>query len=72
VRVTGKVDFSGHPHLADFRFVKDHAKVEPKMTIPAPSTLHFRQGRPTISKDVYPISTPASMPGWRYLSQSPS
>src|SRR3984893_16127639 len=54
VRVVGKVDFSGHPHLDHFRFVKDHAKVAPKMTIPAPSTLHFRQGRQAISKDVYP------------------
>ena len=26
----------------------------PKMTIPAPPTLHFRQGRASISKDVYP------------------
>jgi 5-methyltetrahydropteroyltriglutamate--homocysteine methyltransferase len=26
----------------------------PKMTIPAPGTLHFRQGRASISKDVYP------------------
>ena len=54
VRVVGKVDFSGHPHLEHFRFVKDHAKVTPKMTIPAPSTLHFRQGRQSISKQVYP------------------
>jgi 5-methyltetrahydropteroyltriglutamate--homocysteine methyltransferase len=54
VRVTGKVGFSGHPHLDHFRFVKDHTKVTPKMTIPAPSTLHFRQGRQSISKAVYP------------------
>jgi 5-methyltetrahydropteroyltriglutamate--homocysteine methyltransferase len=54
VRVTGKVDFSGHPHIEHFRFVKDHAKARPKMTIPAPSTLHFRQGRQSISKQAYP------------------
>jgi 5-methyltetrahydropteroyltriglutamate--homocysteine methyltransferase len=54
VRVIGKVGFAGHPHLDHFRFVKDHAKVTPKMTIPAPSTLHFRQGRASISKQVYP------------------
>jgi 5-methyltetrahydropteroyltriglutamate--homocysteine methyltransferase len=54
VRVVGKVEFSGHPHLADFKFVKDHTKVVPKMTIPAPGVLHFRQGRPSISKSVYP------------------
>ena len=54
VRVTGKIDFSGHPHIDHFKFVKDHTKVTPKMTIPAPSTLHFRQGRQSISKDIYP------------------
>jgi methionine synthase II (cobalamin-independent) len=54
VRVVGKVGFSSHRHLEHFRFVKDHAKVTPKMTIPAPSTLHFRQGRQSISKEVYP------------------
>ena len=54
VRVVGKVGFSGHPHIDHFRFVKDHTKVTPKMTIPAPSTMHFRQGRRSISKDVYP------------------
>src|SRR5262245_12024998 len=54
VRIVGKVGFSGHPHLDHFRFVKDHTKVAPKMTIPAPSTLHFRQGRQSISKQVYP------------------
>jgi 5-methyltetrahydropteroyltriglutamate--homocysteine methyltransferase len=54
VRVTGKVGFSGHPHLDHFRFLKDHTKVVPKMTIPAPSTLHFRQGRQSISREVYP------------------
>jgi methionine synthase II (cobalamin-independent) len=54
VRVIGKVGFSGHPHLDHFRFVKDHTKVTAKMTIPAPSTLHFRQGRQSISRHIYP------------------
>jgi 5-methyltetrahydropteroyltriglutamate--homocysteine methyltransferase len=54
VRVVGKVGFSGHAHLDHFRFLKDHARVTPKMTIPAPSTLHFRQGRQSISKEFYP------------------
>jgi 5-methyltetrahydropteroyltriglutamate--homocysteine methyltransferase len=34
--------------------LKQHAHVTPKMTIPAPGVLHFRQGRVSISKDVYP------------------
>jgi methionine synthase II (cobalamin-independent) len=54
VRVVGKVGFTSHPHLEHFRFVKDHTKVTAKMTIPAPSTLHFRQGRQSISKQIYP------------------
>ena len=54
VRVTGKIGFSSHPHIEDFKFLKAHAKVTPKMTIPAPSTLHFRQGRQSISREVYP------------------
>jgi 5-methyltetrahydropteroyltriglutamate--homocysteine methyltransferase len=54
LRIAGKVGFSGHPMLDHFRFLKDHARVTPKMTIPAPSTLHFRQGRQAISTAVYP------------------
>jgi 5-methyltetrahydropteroyltriglutamate--homocysteine methyltransferase len=54
VRVVGKVGFSNHPHIDHFRFLRDRAKVVPKMTIPAPSTLHFRQGRQSISTAVYP------------------
>src|SRR4029077_17046812 len=34
VHTVGKLGFSGHPHVADFRFVKDHTTVTPKMTIP--------------------------------------
>jgi 5-methyltetrahydropteroyltriglutamate--homocysteine methyltransferase len=58
VRTVGKLGFSGHPHLADFKFVKNHTDVTPKMTIPAPGVLHFRQGRPSVSKGVYPDLDP--------------
>jgi len=54
VRIVDRIDFVGHPHIDHFRFLKEHARVTPKMTIPAPSTLHFRQGRQSISKEVYP------------------
>jgi 5-methyltetrahydropteroyltriglutamate--homocysteine methyltransferase len=54
VKVTGKLGFSNHPFLEHFRFVKEHTKVTPKMTIPSPSVLHFRGGRKGISKTVYP------------------
>jgi 5-methyltetrahydropteroyltriglutamate--homocysteine methyltransferase len=54
IRIVGRLGFSGHPHLEHFKFLKSHAKVTPKMTIPAPSTMHFRQGRQNISRQVYP------------------
>ena len=54
VKVTGKLGFSDHPMLAHFRFLKDHARAVPKMTIPSPSVLHFRGGRSGISRDAYP------------------
>src|SRR5579884_2396454 len=54
IKITGKVGFSGHPMIEHFKFLKAHTRVTPKMTIPAPSTFHFRQGRAAISKEVYP------------------
>jgi 5-methyltetrahydropteroyltriglutamate--homocysteine methyltransferase len=54
INVTAPLDFAGHPMLDHFKFLKSVARVTPKMTIPAPSTFHFRQGRQAISKDVYP------------------
>jgi 5-methyltetrahydropteroyltriglutamate--homocysteine methyltransferase len=58
VRVVGKLGFNGHPHLDHFKFLKAHTRVTPKMTIPSPSTLHFRQGRQSVSKQVYPELDP--------------
>jgi len=54
LKITGKIGFSGHPMLEHFKFLKAHTRVSPKMTIPAPSTLHFRQGRASIDTAVYP------------------
>jgi len=54
LKIDGKIGFSGHPMLDHFKFVRAHTRVMPKMTIPAPSTLHFRQGRAAISKEIYP------------------
>jgi 5-methyltetrahydropteroyltriglutamate--homocysteine methyltransferase len=58
VRVIGKLDFpDDHPMLSHFKFLKkqcDIARVVPKMTIPSPAVLHFRGGRKSISKEVYP------------------
>jgi 5-methyltetrahydropteroyltriglutamate--homocysteine methyltransferase len=62
VRVIGKLDFpADHPMLDHFRFLKqqcDVAHVTPKMTIPSPAVLHFRGGRKSISKEVYPDLEP--------------
>jgi 5-methyltetrahydropteroyltriglutamate--homocysteine methyltransferase len=62
VRVIGKLDFpDDHPMLDHFKFLKkkcEIAHVMPKMTIPSPSVLHFRGGRKSISKDVYPVLEP--------------
>jgi 5-methyltetrahydropteroyltriglutamate--homocysteine methyltransferase len=58
IKITGKIGFSGHPMLEHFKFLKSHTRVTPKMTIPAPSTLHFRQGRALISKEIYPTLDP--------------
>lgn len=55
LRVTGKIDFPAHhPMLEHFKFLKAHTKVTPKMTIPAPSVMHFRGGRAAISVEAYP------------------
>ena len=54
IEINRKVDFAGHPHLEHFKFLKAHCKVTPKMTIPAPSTFHFRQGRKMVSRAAYP------------------
>jgi len=54
ISVTGRVDFTEHPVLEDFRFLREITNVTPKITIPAPSVLHYRGGRTAISKDVYP------------------
>jgi 5-methyltetrahydropteroyltriglutamate--homocysteine methyltransferase len=54
IKIEGKIGFASHPMLDHFKFLKAHTGVTPKMTIPAPSTLHFRQGRAAISQQVYP------------------
>jgi 5-methyltetrahydropteroyltriglutamate--homocysteine methyltransferase len=55
LRVTGKLGtFSGHPMLEHFRFVQAHSKATAKMTIPSPSSLHFRYGRDAVPVSIYP------------------
>ena len=83
VRVIGKVDFSGHPHLEHFRFVKDHAKVAAEDDDPGAQHAAFPAG-PAIDQQAglsrhrwlfrrrraWPIarpSAPSTTAGCRYL-----
>ena len=54
LHVHGKIDFTDHPMLDHFRFLKSVAKATPKMTIPSPTALHYRGGRQAIDTSVYP------------------
>jgi 5-methyltetrahydropteroyltriglutamate--homocysteine methyltransferase len=55
LRVTGKLGrYTPHPMVEHFRFVQEHAKETAKMTIPSPSSLHFRYGRDAVPEAIYP------------------
>lgn len=54
LHVHGRIDFTNHPMIEHFRFLKSVAKATPKMTIPSPTALHYRGGRAAIDKAVYP------------------
>ena len=55
LRVIGKLGaHRAHPMIEHFKFVAAHAKVTPKMTIPSPSSLHFRYGRDAVPASIYP------------------
>jgi 5-methyltetrahydropteroyltriglutamate--homocysteine methyltransferase len=55
LRVIGKLGaFSVHPMIEHFKFVQSHTKQTAKMTIPSPSSLHFRYGRSAVPEAIYP------------------
>src|SRR5712691_6625475 len=55
LRVVGPLgSYSPHPMIEHFKFVAAHAKATPKMTIPSPSSLHFRYGRDAVPASIYP------------------
>ena len=54
IKVTGKVGFSGHPMIEHYKFVAEHTKVTPKITIPAPSAIYGRPTATPIDRSVYP------------------
>ena len=55
LRVIGKLGgYMAHPMIEHFKFVQAHTKATPKMTIPSPSSLHFRYGRAAVPEAIYP------------------
>jgi len=54
--VCGKLRFVGSPLLEHFRFLKQHTRAVPKMTIPCPTMLvsASRDWRETVDRNVYP------------------
>ena len=55
LRVIGKLGgYTPHPMIEHFKFVQAHTKATPKMTIPSPSSLHFRYGRAAVPETIYP------------------
>ena len=43
IALTGPIDFANHPFLDHFRYLASQASALPKLTIPSPSVMHFRQ-----------------------------
>jgi 5-methyltetrahydropteroyltriglutamate--homocysteine methyltransferase len=55
LRVVGKLGaFNGHPMIEHLTYVKAHTKATAKMTIPSPSSVHFRYGREGVPEQIYP------------------
>jgi 5-methyltetrahydropteroyltriglutamate--homocysteine methyltransferase len=56
LRLTGKLGaYQPHPMIEHFKFLRSHTKRTPKMTIPSPSSLHFRYGRDAVPETLYPV-----------------
>ena len=56
LRVTGRLGaFGGHQMLDHFRFLQAHTRATAKMTIPSPTSLHFRYGRDAVPEAIYPV-----------------
>jgi 5-methyltetrahydropteroyltriglutamate--homocysteine methyltransferase len=55
LRVIGKLGgYQPHPMIEHFKFLQAHTRQTPKMTIPSPSSLHFRYGRDAVPEAIYP------------------
>ena len=54
LQVTGKLGRTHAIFVDDFRFLKSVARATPKITIPSPTTMHFRGGRNAVDASAYP------------------
>ncbi len=55
LRVVGKLGgYTPHPMIEHFKFLHAHTKAVAKLTIPSPSSLHFRYGRDAVPESIYP------------------
>jgi methionine synthase II (cobalamin-independent) len=55
LRVIGRLGgYKPHPMIEHFKFLKAHTRETPKLTIPSPSSLHFRYGRDAVPESIYP------------------
>jgi 5-methyltetrahydropteroyltriglutamate--homocysteine methyltransferase len=54
LHITGKLDLPKCIFGDDFQFLKSTTAKTPKLTIPAPSLIHYRGGRASIDPSVYP------------------
>ncbi len=55
LRVNGRIAWTQPTFIEDFRFVAGHVTTAAaKQTIPAPSVVHFRGGRHSIDRSIYP------------------
>ncbi|TMI99298.1 MAG: 5-methyltetrahydropteroyltriglutamate--homocysteine S-methyltransferase [Alphaproteobacteria bacterium] len=52
--IIGRIGFSGHPMIEHFRFLAANTRATAKMTVPSPTLMHFRFGRASISRTLYP------------------
>ena len=54
LRVIGKLGgYTPHPMIEHFKFLKSHTRRTAKVTIPSPSSLHFRYGRDAVPASIY-------------------
>ncbi len=55
LRVIGKLGgYKPHPMIEHFKFLQAHTRRTAKVTIPSPSSLHFRYGRDAVPESIYP------------------